>query len=90
VNLNLVERLTDGIFSKALQVRRMVQRATSDLRPVGQELAPATPVPGQETCSCPTEIERTPRPATGCWQARGGESARCFDAETRPRRTSIG
>jgi SAM-dependent methyltransferase len=26
VDLNLVERLTDGIFSKALQVRRMIQR----------------------------------------------------------------
>jgi len=31
VNLNLVERLTDGIFSKALQVRRMIQRGSSDL-----------------------------------------------------------
>jgi len=31
VDLNLVERLTDGIFSKALQVRRMIQRGSTDL-----------------------------------------------------------
>jgi ubiquinone/menaquinone biosynthesis C-methylase UbiE len=31
VNLNLVERLTDGVFSKALQVRRMIQRGSRDL-----------------------------------------------------------
>lgn len=31
MDLNLVERLTDGIFSKALQVRRMIQRGATDL-----------------------------------------------------------
>jgi len=31
VDTNLVERLTDGILSKALQVRRMIQRGSSDL-----------------------------------------------------------
>jgi ubiquinone/menaquinone biosynthesis C-methylase UbiE len=31
VNTNLIERLTDGIFSKALQVRRMIQRGSTDL-----------------------------------------------------------
>jgi len=31
VDTNLVERLTDGIFSKALQVRRMIQRGSTGL-----------------------------------------------------------
>jgi SAM-dependent methyltransferase len=31
MDTNLVERLTDGIFSKALQVRRMIQRGATDL-----------------------------------------------------------
>ena len=31
MDLNAVERLTDGIFSKALQVRRMIQRGSSDV-----------------------------------------------------------
>jgi ubiquinone/menaquinone biosynthesis C-methylase UbiE len=31
VDTNLVERLTDGIFSKALQVRRMIQRGSAEL-----------------------------------------------------------
>jgi SAM-dependent methyltransferase len=31
MDLNAVERLTDGIFSKALQVRRMIQRGSADL-----------------------------------------------------------
>jgi len=31
MNLRLVERLTEGIFSKALQVRRMIQRGSTDL-----------------------------------------------------------
>jgi len=31
MDTNLVERLTDGIFSKALQVRRMIQRGSRDL-----------------------------------------------------------
>jgi ubiquinone/menaquinone biosynthesis C-methylase UbiE len=31
MDTNLVERLTDGIFSKALQVRRMIQRGSTDL-----------------------------------------------------------
>jgi len=31
MDLNTVERLTDGIFSKALQVRRMIQRGSTDL-----------------------------------------------------------
>ena len=31
MDLNLVDRLTDGIFSKALQVRRMIQRGATDL-----------------------------------------------------------
>ena len=31
MDINLIERLTDGIFSKALQVRRMIQRGSSDL-----------------------------------------------------------
>jgi SAM-dependent methyltransferase len=31
MDVNLVERLTDGIFSKALQVRRMIQRGSHDL-----------------------------------------------------------
>lgn len=30
MDTNLVERLTDGIFSKALQVRRMIQRGSTD------------------------------------------------------------
>ena len=30
MDTNLVERLTDGIFSKALQVRRMIQRGATD------------------------------------------------------------
>ena len=31
MDTNLIERLTDGIFSKALQVRRMIQRGSTDL-----------------------------------------------------------
>jgi SAM-dependent methyltransferase len=31
VDTDVVERLTDGIFSKALQVRRMIQRGSTDL-----------------------------------------------------------
>jgi SAM-dependent methyltransferase len=31
MDLNLVERLTDGIFSKALQVRRMIQRGSTEI-----------------------------------------------------------
>ena len=31
MDLNLIERLTDGIFGKALQVRRMIQRGSRDL-----------------------------------------------------------
>ena len=31
MDTNLIERLTDGIFSKALQVRRMIQRGATDL-----------------------------------------------------------
>jgi len=31
VDTNLIERLTDGIFSKALQVRRMIQRGSTGL-----------------------------------------------------------
>jgi ubiquinone/menaquinone biosynthesis C-methylase UbiE len=31
MDLNLVERLTDGIFSKALQVRRMIQRGSTNV-----------------------------------------------------------
>lgn len=34
MDLNAVERLTDGIFSKALQVRRMIQRGSSELMPL--------------------------------------------------------
>ncbi len=34
MDANLVERLADGIFSKALQVRRMVQRGSSELMPL--------------------------------------------------------
>ena len=34
MDLNLVERLTDGIFSKGLQVRRMLRRGATDLIPV--------------------------------------------------------
>ena len=34
MDLNLIERLTDGIFSKALQVRRMIQRGSTDLMPL--------------------------------------------------------
>lgn len=31
MDINLTERLSDGIFSKALQVRRMIQRGSRDL-----------------------------------------------------------
>ena len=31
MDTNLIERLTDGIFSKALQVRRMIQRGVTDV-----------------------------------------------------------
>ena len=31
MDTNLIERLTDGIFSKALQVRRMIQRGSTEL-----------------------------------------------------------
>ena len=34
MDLNAVERLTDGIFSKALQVRRMIQRGSTGLMPL--------------------------------------------------------
>ena len=34
MDTNLVERLTDGIFSKALQVRRMLRRGATDLMPL--------------------------------------------------------
>jgi len=34
MDTNLIERLTDGIFSKALQVRRMIQRGSSELMPL--------------------------------------------------------
>lgn len=34
MDLNAVERITDGIFSKALQVRRMLRRGATDLIPV--------------------------------------------------------
>ena len=34
MDTNLIERLTDGIFSKALQVRRMIQRGSTDLMPL--------------------------------------------------------
>ncbi len=34
MDINLVERLTDGIFSKALQVRRMIQRGSSAIMPL--------------------------------------------------------
>ncbi len=34
MDTNLVERLTDGIFSKALQVRRMLRRGATDLTPM--------------------------------------------------------
>ena len=41
MDANLIERLTDGIFSKALQVRRMIQRGSRDLMylPLGEIVA---------------------------------------------------
>jgi len=41
MDTNVIERLTDGIFSKALQVRRMIQRGSSGLMylPLGEIVA---------------------------------------------------
>ena len=90
MDANLIERLTDGIFSKALQVRRMIQRGSRDLMylPLGEIVALGKRVEAVLSLeqlaegSASAARQRWPKPTVEMGVSEGyAEWAKQYDAE---------